>query len=41
MGGVNLVCCTRCALELVDKELPCPICREHVGKAGVIRLRDV
>ena len=40
-GGINLVCCTRCALQLVQKELPCPICREPVGEAGVIRLHDV
>ena len=39
--GINLVCCTRCALELVQKKLPCPICREHIGEAGVIRLHDV
>ena len=38
--GINLVCCTRCALVLVQKELPCPICREPVGEAGVIRLHD-
>ena len=40
-GGVKLVCCTRCALELVQKQLPCPICREHVGEADVIRLHAV
>ena len=35
-----MVCCTQCALELVKKELQCPICRQHIGEAGVIRLHD-
>ena len=38
--GINLVCCTRCALEFVQKKLQCQICCEHIGEAGVICLHD-
>ena len=35
-GCGHMVCCTRCAFEFMDKQIPCPICRTPVQ--DVIRL---